>query len=258
MKAYCDRALRGFTLIELMTTLAVVAVLVTIGIPGFRDFIFNTRMVAETNDLVTSLNFARSEAVRRNAVVSVCASVDGSACSGSSDWSAGWIVFNGNGNQAAGSADVLRVNGAVSGMSVTATGASYVRFSPLGMTADRRNEDLLPRLLAWLTGSSIARADESGHDVNDGHGRNDESDHNNDGHPDDGHHNDANHNDEESNGSDGSSGGGSSGGSGAPAAGGGAGTITSFTLCDGRTGEQGRVITVNSVGRVSLAMTQCQ
>lgn len=257
MKAYCDRAPRGFTLIELMTTLAVVAVLVTIGIPGFRDFIANTHMVAETNDLVTSLNFARSEAVRRNAIVSVCASVDGSACSGSSDWSAGWIVFNGNGNQPAGTADVLRVNSAASGMSVTATGASYVRFSPLGMTADRRTEDLLPRLLAWLTGTSVARADEGG-SVNDGHGRNGESDHNNDGHPDDGHHNDANHNDEDSNGSNGSSGGGSSGGGGAPAAGGGAGAITSFTLCDGRTGEQGRVITVNSVGRVSLAMTQCQ
>ena len=62
---------RGFTLLELMVTVAVVAILATVGVPSFRDLIQNNRVTTQTNELVTALNFARTEAVKRARAVEV-------------------------------------------------------------------------------------------------------------------------------------------------------------------------------------------
>ncbi|WP_419623622.1 GspH/FimT family pseudopilin [Thiolapillus sp.] len=75
----------GFTLIELMITLALVSLLMTLGIPSFNEAIRNNRLTTYTNDLVTALNLARSEAVKRNLSVSVRKS--------GTDWEDGWEVF---------------------------------------------------------------------------------------------------------------------------------------------------------------------
>ena len=75
----------GFTLIELMITLAMVSLLMTLGIPSFNEAIRNNRLTTYTNDLVTALNLARSEAVKRNISVSVRKS--------GTDWEDGWDVF---------------------------------------------------------------------------------------------------------------------------------------------------------------------
>jgi type IV fimbrial biogenesis protein FimT len=62
---------RGFTLLELMVTVAVLAILVTVGVPSFQDLIQNNRVTTQTNELVTALNFARTEAVKRGRNVEV-------------------------------------------------------------------------------------------------------------------------------------------------------------------------------------------
>jgi len=86
------KRVRGFTLFELMIALAVAGVILTVGVPNFTSFLANNRAVSDTNDLVTSLNLGRSEAIRRGSTVSLCSSTDGATCSGSNDWSTGWIV----------------------------------------------------------------------------------------------------------------------------------------------------------------------
>lgn len=86
-----DRASRGFTLIELMVTISVAAVLLGIATPSFRDMAIRNRLSGYTNDFIATVNYARSEAVRRGAQVAICRSSDGATCSGS--WSDGWIVF---------------------------------------------------------------------------------------------------------------------------------------------------------------------
>jgi len=86
------KKMRGFTILELMITVAVAGVLLTVGIPSFLSIIETNRTVTHTNELVTALNLARSEAVRRGAPIVVCSSTDGAICSTSTDWSTGWII----------------------------------------------------------------------------------------------------------------------------------------------------------------------
>lgn len=87
------RRLDGFTLLELMVTLAVAAILVTIAIPSYRGLVQRNTLTASVNDLVGDLNYARSEAVTRGQNVYLCKSKDEATCETDGDWSQGWIVF---------------------------------------------------------------------------------------------------------------------------------------------------------------------
>ncbi|MEQ9465428.1 MAG: GspH/FimT family pseudopilin [Haliea sp.] len=90
------KPVRGLTLVELMLVVALLGILAVVAVPGFQSLQQKTLMRAEATRLLTALNLARSEAVRRNIPVSLCpssyavsASLD---CHG--DYSAGWIVFS--------------------------------------------------------------------------------------------------------------------------------------------------------------------
>lgn len=83
----------GFTLIELMVTLSIMAILMAIALPNFQSFIQNSRMTTQANNFITALMLARSEAVKRGSTVTVCSSTNGMACSGLSNWENGWLVF---------------------------------------------------------------------------------------------------------------------------------------------------------------------
>ena len=85
---------RGFTLVELLTGLAVAAILLTIAIPGYAFLVNAGRMAAATNDLVSALHLARSEAVKRGVRVTVCKTGgSAAACDAAADWQRGWMVF---------------------------------------------------------------------------------------------------------------------------------------------------------------------
>jgi type IV fimbrial biogenesis protein FimT len=87
---------RGFTVIELMLTVLVSSILVAMAVPAFNTFVLNDRDVGQINSLVTSFNYARSEAIKQHlsAGVSVCPSTDGITCNGTPNWGGGWIVLN--------------------------------------------------------------------------------------------------------------------------------------------------------------------
>jgi type IV fimbrial biogenesis protein FimT len=85
---------RGFTLPELVFTLAIAAGLLSWGVPAFRDLQRNIARTREVNQLVQAIHVARGEAIRRNGVVSLCPSVDGGRCAApGTPWQRGWIVF---------------------------------------------------------------------------------------------------------------------------------------------------------------------
>lgn len=88
---------KGFTLLEMMVTVGVAAILLSVGVPSFKGVIMDNRLVRDSNQFVASINLARSAAVRFQRNATICASSNYSAttptCSASTDWSNGWIVW---------------------------------------------------------------------------------------------------------------------------------------------------------------------
>ena len=88
---------RGVTLVELLTTLAVSSILLGIAVPGYGLLINSIRLSGLTNDLVSALNLARSEAIKRGVRVTLCKSANPMAaepvCQTSGFWQDGWIAF---------------------------------------------------------------------------------------------------------------------------------------------------------------------
>lgn len=83
----------GFTLIELMVTVAMVGILLAIGVPAFQSVINTNRLSASANELIASLQQARMESIRRNTQTVMCRSTDGTSCaSGVGSWNQ-WITF---------------------------------------------------------------------------------------------------------------------------------------------------------------------
>ena len=84
----------GTTLIQLLTTLAIVAILATLAAPSMRAMHLDARRAAAVNGVLHGLFLARSESIKRGQVVSVCRSRDGRSCDPrAGDWNVGWIVF---------------------------------------------------------------------------------------------------------------------------------------------------------------------
>lgn len=86
--------IRGFTVVELMMTIAILAILLSIGIPSFSSIVGNSNMSANSSDLLTAFNYARTEAIKRGASVALGKN-DGST------WSGGlvvWVDENGDGS----------------------------------------------------------------------------------------------------------------------------------------------------------------
>jgi type IV fimbrial biogenesis protein FimT len=109
-----------------MITILVMVIVLAIGVPSFRDLIAHTRMTTATNSLIAHLQYARSEAVKRSATITVCPSQGGAACDNTADWTGGFIVAVGS---AGAVTQVLRrVGGSdMRGVTVTKNG-NYPRF----------------------------------------------------------------------------------------------------------------------------------
>lgn len=119
----------GFTLLELIVTMAVAALLLSLGVPSFRGVIMDNRLSAQANEFVTSINMARSAAVRyqRNATICVSSNFDATvpSCDAGTDWSNGWIVWVDKDRDAATDAnEIISVHEPLSGTTTLISAAS--------------------------------------------------------------------------------------------------------------------------------------
>lgn len=135
----------GFTMVELMITVAIMATLTAIGAPMFTDTLRKVRLNSISGALVSSLQQARSDAIRLNRRVLVCASNSGRTdCAGATNWGTnGWILcYDEDANDAcdattAALPNPIRVENTVNAAIATVTGpAASVRFNPTGSSGD--------------------------------------------------------------------------------------------------------------------------
>jgi type IV fimbrial biogenesis protein FimT len=129
----------GVTLIELMVTIAVLAIVAVFAVPEWLTTVRNNRLAAQANDLVADLALARSEAMRRGGRVTICASADGTVCSGdAADWKQGRLVFfdaNADGTVGAGD-EIIRAAGNLKGNALSTSSfasSDFIQFRPSGM-----------------------------------------------------------------------------------------------------------------------------
>lgn len=112
--------LRGFTLVELMITIVIAAILLSIGVPSFTTMVRNNRITAQANEFITTVNLARNEAIRRGATINV------TAASGGNAWQDGWSMT------LASDGTVLRETAALEGGNTLSGSVSTFAFNPQG------------------------------------------------------------------------------------------------------------------------------
>ena len=146
----------GFTLVELLVTLAVAMILLTFGVPGTRDFVMNARLSSYANEFVTGIQLTRGTAIKQQRNAQICVSTTWNSnpptCTGGTDWSNGWVVWvDQNRDGVLASAEVLRVMEPMNGNSLfTSTGNTAFTYDSTGMVnagdtltlCDNRDDEL--------------------------------------------------------------------------------------------------------------------
>ncbi len=130
----------GFTLLELIVTLALAAIVLTLGVPSLQEWIRNNRFLTDVDALVVALQLTRSEAVKRGVRVTLYKSANGTSCAHDGGYEQGWIVFVDPNNNATVDADeeVIHAFEAIAaGTGTTLTGnqpvAKYVSYTADGV-----------------------------------------------------------------------------------------------------------------------------
>jgi type IV fimbrial biogenesis protein FimT len=111
-----------------MVTISILAILLMIAVPSFNEATLGSKLSSFANNLVSSAHLARSEAIKRNAAVALCASGDGANCADSGDWEQGWII------QAADGTVVQRQQALPTGFKVFGS-ATTIDFQPSGVNS---------------------------------------------------------------------------------------------------------------------------
>ena len=157
------KQIRGFTLIELMVTVTVLAIVLGIAVPSFQKLIINNKSLTFGDEFATALNYARSQAVKTSKRVSICASSNGATCTGS--WAQGFIVYQ---DDAASDTEVTTTLGTIykvwpklpsagtftvkRGALANGADASFIRYTSLGTLAPIENKPI--NVSVKLTGCS--------------------------------------------------------------------------------------------------------
>lgn len=135
---------------ELVVTIALLAILTTLAIPSFSEMLRQWRRDSATRELTTSLQLARSEAIKTSRQIVICPSTNGTACAAGTEWSTGWMVFVDDGAGTSANANnqvydpnerILKMVSAQVGVA-TLTGVQRLQFLPNGLMRTGANANV--------------------------------------------------------------------------------------------------------------------
>jgi len=136
---------KGFTALELMVAMAVIAILLSAGVPALRNYSWNLRMKAAMDTLQSDLKLARGRAISHNTRMVICPATGAGDCSGRTAWQDGWILFadlNNDQHKQTGE-PLIRHASATENLAISSSASrSYLRFYPNG-TAPGSNTSIL-------------------------------------------------------------------------------------------------------------------
>jgi type IV fimbrial biogenesis protein FimT len=123
-------AVRGFTLVEAMVVMSIIAILMAVAVPTFRDFTASRAVAAQISDFAGTLRLARTEAIKRGRAVIVCRTGDPQAmaptCDSGSDWRDGWLVMQGD--------NLIRLQSSYANSGgIESAGVATITFRPTGI-----------------------------------------------------------------------------------------------------------------------------
>ena len=139
-----DKTSAGFTALDLVVSLAIVALTLSAGVPALRDYLAEQRVRSASGALRSDLQFARNAAVHGGVPAIACPGVPATGCADTEPWQQGWIVFaDSDGDRERGADEpLLRATPALTGAKVTGSSARRrLRFLPDG-TAPASNATL--------------------------------------------------------------------------------------------------------------------
>lgn len=126
--------LRGFTLLELLVVISLVSILVGLAVPSLTETALSSKLAEGANRLATSATMARSEAIKRNEVIKLCISANGTACTTTGSWEQGWILLSGT------TTVLLYERAAPAGLKITElAGLNSLNFQATGVGSTQAN-----------------------------------------------------------------------------------------------------------------------
>lgn len=137
---------QGFTLVELMVAVAVLAIVTTVAVPSFNSLVQGNRLISGANQLLSAYQGARSEAIKRSQNIVLCATTDGASCAAKADWSS-WLVLAGN--------EIVAQGHVANGLVITGPADTNIVFTAGGLVRDNNGAGLATSLQVCTKSTSV-------------------------------------------------------------------------------------------------------
>jgi len=140
MTMHVSRPAGGFSLIELMVAIIVLAILTSIALPYFRSFVRRNAVTSQSNAMLADLQYARNDAISRRVITEICGSTNGTACTGANAFEGGWVIYRetapGPGATFTAADEVQRVSQPTEGLSIRLVDDTGAAVNDVGFRQD--------------------------------------------------------------------------------------------------------------------------